>query len=541
MWRLEGDDYIYGDKEYLRLCQAFNVTPAKRSNDNATVLSPQVVQDIHQSVHDLLDQVRRWEREGLTGRATNGNRYLESQRQSYLKAVRKLNHALAEPDLSLELICDVINQPGGTYHMSQEDRRPPRAFLSERVKLYASCTETPVNSRPILRSPEGGWTCEQCRQRAVRFNERVTDSLDWMCQNCKANIDRELAFKRRRLSVGSSVRINMFDSQSTVSSEQSVQTHHEYQGLSMPSEQDLDRPSSLINGPETVNEHDEDSAPNPREQARAFLVSNRVEETASRPSDTYMYEDSDSNSDDESSHSPPSKFSKTIVTGYSYDASSRRSGFRCRRAPTHSQQDSDDSSTNLAQADDEMSDSSTDSHHWQQGVDLRQWARRPLNGKNRRKPLGVRRPPTVEETDTRDQDVVMTMEDSEPCAMMACPEDTNDNSSESAMMTYSESDTELDLNDSTLAMALNAPIKLRNCMAWKDYFKVVWDSGATIAVTNCLDDFDGPVTPPTLWRRLTGIARNLEIKGQGQVTWLVMGTNGKLRKLKIPALYIPQA
>ncbi len=96
-------------------------------------------------------------------------------------------------------------------------------------------------------------------------------------------------------------------------------------------------------------------------------------------------------------------------------------------------------------------------------------------------------------------------------------------------------------NPATLRMALNAPAKLRSMLDKEACFNVIWDSGATITISNNKKDFVGKIKKPSVWQRLTGIARGLKIEGEGHVLWAMMGTDGRLRMFKLPALYIPSS
>ena len=96
-------------------------------------------------------------------------------------------------------------------------------------------------------------------------------------------------------------------------------------------------------------------------------------------------------------------------------------------------------------------------------------------------------------------------------------------------------------NPATLRMALNAPARLKSMLTKEACFSVIWDSGATITISNNPKDFVGKIRKPSVWQRLTGIARGLKIEGEGEVLWAMMGTDGRLRLLKLPALYIPSS
>ena len=93
---------------------------------------------------------------------------------------------------------------------------------------------------------------------------------------------------------------------------------------------------------------------------------------------------------------------------------------------------------------------------------------------------------------------------------------------------------------STLTMALQAPARMRNSLGpTVTSCPVIWDSGASISITPDTNDFDGTLQRPGTITQLKGIARGLQIKGQGEVTWAFHDVNGNLRELKIPAFYVP--
>ena len=92
----------------------------------------------------------------------------------------------------------------------------------------------------------------------------------------------------------------------------------------------------------------------------------------------------------------------------------------------------------------------------------------------------------------------------------------------------------------TLKIALQAPARMRNSLGpTVNLCPVIWDSGASISITPDTNDFDGTMKRPGTITQLKGIARGLQIKGQGEVTWAFHDVNGNLRELKIPAFYVP--
>ena len=77
----------------------------------------------------------------------------------------------------------------------------------------------------------------------------------------------------------------------------------------------------------------------------------------------------------------------------------------------------------------------------------------------------------------------------------------------------------------------------------KDSFLIFWDSGATVSITPHKEDFEGPLRPKQGNGPLTGIAEDLSdrVQGEGTVCWYVTTTDGALRQIKMPALYLPDA
>ncbi|KAI2493992.1 hypothetical protein MHU86_20523 [Fragilaria crotonensis] len=70
-----------------------------------------------------------------------------------------------------------------------------------------------------------------------------------------------------------------------------------------------------------------------------------------------------------------------------------------------------------------------------------------------------------------------------------------------------------------LRMALQAPARMREALGPKaNTSPIIWDSGASISITPDISDFEGPVTSPGTITQLKGIAKGLQIKGQGEVT-----------------------
>jgi hypothetical protein len=56
-------------------------------------------------------------------------------------------------------------------------------------------------------------------------------------------------------------------------------------------------------------------------------------------------------------------------------------------------------------------------------------------------------------------------------------------------------DTTDPFNTATMRMVLQAPTKFRRALPKESTFKVVWDSGASISISNNKVDFVGPFLP----------------------------------------------
>ena len=89
-------------------------------------------------------------------------------------------------------------------------------------------------------------------------------------------------------------------------------------------------------------------------------------------------------------------------------------------------------------------------------------------------------------------------------------------------------------------MALQAPARMRNTLgSATNSAPIIWDSGGSISISPDPEDFQGTMRSPGTITQLKGIARGLQIKGQGEVTWAVHDTNGNLRMIMVPAFYVP--
>jgi hypothetical protein len=72
-------------------------------------------------------------------------------------------------------------------------------------------------------------------------------------------------------------------------------------------------------------------------------------------------------------------------------------------------------------------------------------------------------------------------------------------------------------------------------MTKEDSYEVIWDSGASMCISQDRNDFVGSIDTVSTMSWLKGIVKGLKIRGQGHVLWAFYDTQGQLRSLKIPA------
>jgi hypothetical protein len=95
-------------------------------------------------------------------------------------------------------------------------------------------------------------------------------------------------------------------------------------------------------------------------------------------------------------------------------------------------------------------------------------------------------------------------------------------------------------HDTLLRMALQAPVKFASSLGKEQVSKVIWDSCASISISDCKSDFVGKMSPPPMFVKLKGLAKGLRIEGMGYVMWAALDTKCMLRMLKLPAYYVPK-
>ena len=98
-----------------------------------------------------------------------------------------------------------------------------------------------------------------------------------------------------------------------------------------------------------------------------------------------------------------------------------------------------------------------------------------------------------------------------------------------------------DTNPAIMRMAFNAPVTFRKKPHKSKSFPVCWDSGCSVAVTFCKDDFVGEIIRPNFLMTLTGLAKGMKILGQGKVRWSFEDTDGNIRHLLLDAYLVEEA
>ena len=97
------------------------------------------------------------------------------------------------------------------------------------------------------------------------------------------------------------------------------------------------------------------------------------------------------------------------------------------------------------------------------------------------------------------------------------------------------------IDTDVLKVALQAPAKLQMAMPTEASYPIVWDSGASVSVSNDATDFQGTLTMANASPiQVKGVSQGVTVSGQGMVLWCLMDTTGMLRAIQVPALYIPE-
>ena len=73
-------------------------------------------------------------------------------------------------------------------------------------------------------------------------------------------------------------------------------------------------------------------------------------------------------------------------------------------------------------------------------------------------------------------------------------------------------------------------------------YPIVWDSGASVSVSNDAADFQGTLTMANASLiQVKGVSQGMTVSGQGMVLWYLTDATGMLHAIRVLALYIPEA
>ena len=72
-------------------------------------------------------------------------------------------------------------------------------------------------------------------------------------------------------------------------------------------------------------------------------------------------------------------------------------------------------------------------------------------------------------------------------------------------------------------------------------FPIIWDSGASTALTFAKSNFVASFRQFTSPVSLSVVAQKVTIEGEGKVHWSILDQHGSLHTLTVPALYVPKS
>ena len=91
-----------------------------------------------------------------------------------------------------------------------------------------------------------------------------------------------------------------------------------------------------------------------------------------------------------------------------------------------------------------------------------------------------------------------------------------------------------------LQAVINHPRKFQSEMNDEHAFLLIWDSGASVSITNDKTDPNKVRDVPDDYQ-VQGLAKGAQVESQGVVEWYIKDVNGRLRCIELLALYIPAA
>ena len=83
-----------------------------------------------------------------------------------------------------------------------------------------------------------------------------------------------------------------------------------------------------------------------------------------------------------------------------------------------------------------------------------------------------------------------------------------------------------------------APQHTSSLMDKEDKFNTIWDTGASVSITPNSCNFIEFNTDVENWY-LEEVSKDIKVEGQGIVQWNMVDVNGKVRKMKVKAMYVP--
>ena len=98
--------------------------------------------------------------------------------------------------------------------------------------------------------------------------------------------------------------------------------------------------------------------------------------------------------------------------------------------------------------------------------------------------------------------------------------------------------------EANLNTLMTSPSKLMNSLDPKHKFRLIWDSGASTSISNDPNDFVGGLGGINMNPRhlhCKGIAAGLKIQGEGMIEWCFVSTDGMVRTIQVPGLFIPSS
>ena len=91
-----------------------------------------------------------------------------------------------------------------------------------------------------------------------------------------------------------------------------------------------------------------------------------------------------------------------------------------------------------------------------------------------------------------------------------------------------------------LQIALHSPYAFRSSMRPEARYPIIWDSGASVSITNSKEDFID-FNPEASLSSLNSLSGSHKVQGEGTVEWRFQDGNGMLRAIRMKAYYITES